>query len=192
MRYPPARNLWRQGWVVAFVLLGLLLIPQAAPAHPPSDMQLAFDRGTRILSVTITHTVADPTTHFVKRVRITAGGSQISNNTYTSQPSPSSFTYTFQMPPSAGGEIQVVAECSILGSTTRSIQIPEGMGAGSPAPGTTLPGQVSGTGTPPIPPGAPPGTRATPPAASPATTAAPAGLLPLAAALALAGWRLRR
>ena len=192
MQYPPARNLWRQGWVVALVLLGILLIPQAAPAHPPSDIQLAFDPGTRILSVTITHTVADPTMHFMKRVHITAGGSQISNNTYTSQPSPSSFTYTYQLPPSAGGEIQVVAECSIFGSTNRSIHIPEGMVSGSPAPGTPLPGRVSGTGTPPIPPGAPPGTRETPPAAAPATTAAPAGLLPLAAALAIAGWRLRR
>ena len=177
---------------MALVLPGLLFIPQAALAHPPSDMQLAFDQGTRMLTVTITHTVADPTTHFVKRVLITAGGSQISNNTYTSQPSPSIFTYTYQLPSSAGGEIQVTAECSIFGSTTRSIQIPEGRMAGNPAPGNMAPDQDTRTFTPPIPPGAPPGTRATPPAAPPAATAAPAGLLPLASALALAGWRLRR
>ncbi|MDD1663725.1 MAG: hypothetical protein LUQ32_00060 [Methanomicrobiales archaeon] len=184
-RYRP-----RTGWVVALLLLGVFLLPQGSPAHPPSDLQLAFDEGARVLSVTITHPVADPATHYVKRVLVTAGGSTLSEHAYTSQPA-SPFTYSYPLPPSAAGEIQVVAECSIQGSATRSLQVPEGPPAGSPAPGTTVPGRATLTVTPPSPPGAPPGTRATLPPA-PATTEAAPGVFPFAAALALAAWRFRR
>jgi hypothetical protein len=162
------------------VLLGLLLLPQGAPAHPPSDLQLAFDEPTRVLSVTITHPVADPATHYVKRVGITAGGATDSGRSYTSQPASSPFTYTYTLRPDVKGEIQVVAECSISGSIARSITVAEG----TPV--------IPGTVTPPSPPGAPPGTRTTLPGAAPPTTEASPGLLPLAAALALAGWRFRR
>ena len=179
------------GRVLALILLGLLLLPQGAPAHPPSDLQLAFDEGTRVLSVTITHPVADPSSHHVKRVLVTAGGSPVSDTAYTTQPA-SPFTYTYPLPPSASGEIQVVAECSITGSLTRSIQVPESSPPGSPAPATTVPDRPVLSVTPPSPPGAPPGTRPTLPATAPATTEAAPGLLPFASALALAAWRFRR
>lgn len=180
MRRFPAHQLSRPGLVITLVLLGLLLLPQGAPAHPPSDLQLAFDEPTRVLSVTITHPVADPATHYVKRVGITAGGATDSGRSYTSQPASSPFTYTYTLRPDVKGEIQVVAECSISGSIARSITVAEG----TPV--------IPGTVTPPSPPGAPPGTRTTLPGAAPPTTEASPGLLPLAAALALAGWRFRR
>ena len=167
---------------IILVTLALFLIPQGVPAHPPSDMVLAFDQGDRVLSVTITHMVADPLTHYVKRVLITTGGSVISDNAYTSQPSPQTFTYTYLLPEGGNGEVEVRAECSIFGSITRSLQVqgasPE-VTAAPASPGTT-PGETatrSGV-TPPAP-------AATPPGAGP-------GLLPIGAAIALAAWRFRR
>jgi hypothetical protein len=153
------------------ILLGaavLLLVPQGAPAHSPTDMQLAFDQGDRILSVTITHPVADPSTHYIKRILITTGGSTITDTAYTSQPSPVTFTYTYLMPQSVNGEIQVKGECSIIGSITRSIQVQQ------ESPRTT--------GTP----GASPPTSATTPA-----RAGP-GFLLITTAVALAVWRFGR
>ncbi len=167
--------------ILLLAALALLLLPQGAPAHPPSDMVLSFDPGTRVLSVTITHIVADPTTHYVKRVLITTGSPVVSDNAYTSQPSPQTFTYTYLLPTGVNGEIQVRAECSIFGSITRSIQLagdttePTGVPA---SPGTS-PGETT-TGT-----GAAPQASATTPA-----RAAP-GLIPVAAAIALAAWRSR-
>ena len=175
---------------IFLLALALLLVPQGAPAHSPSDMQLAFDQGNRILSVTITHTVADPSTHYIKRVLVTTGGSPLSDTAYTSQPSPQTFTYTYLVPEGVNGDIQVRAECSILGSITRSLQI---QGA---SPGVA----TSPQGRPPVPPAAPGTNRpsatnaaGSPPAAPSATpTEAGPGLLPLAAAMALAVWRFRR
>ena len=175
---------------ICLVLLGLLVIPPCASAHPPSDVQLAFDPGSRNLSVTITHMVADPTTHYVKRVLITGGNSVISNNTYTSQPSPSTFTYSYPIPEGVAGEIQVEADCSLFGSTTRSIQVP----GDSSAP--TADAAPPSTVTPPKPPAVP--GKNGPPSTIPATPAATStkagiGFLPAAAAIALvAAWRFRR
>jgi hypothetical protein len=171
--------------VSRLILLGaavLLLVPQGAPAHSPTDMQLAFDQENRILSVTITHLVADPSIHYVKRVLISSGGSVIGDNGYTSQPSPQTFTYTYLLPQGVNGEVEVRAECSILGSISRSLQLkgvsPE-MTAVPASPGTT-PGETVAL----------PGV--TPPAPATAPAMAGPGLLPLAAAMALAAWRFRR
>jgi hypothetical protein len=192
MRSVLKSHLCRPGRVIPLILLGLLLLPQGAPAHSPSDLKLAFDPVARMLSVTITHPVTDPATHHVKRVLVTAGGSVLNDSAYTSQPVSPSFTYTYPVPPGANGEIQATAECSVFGSLTRSIRIPEGQPAVSPAAGTTVPDQATLSMTPPRPPGPPPGTRGTPPVPAPATTEAAPGLLTFMAALALSGWRFRR
>jgi hypothetical protein len=145
-------------------------------------MVLAFDPGTRVLSVTITHMVADPTTHYVRRVLIAAGGSNVSDNAYTSQPFPQTFTYTYLLPPGVNGEVEARAECSIFGSITRSIQLvgetPE-LTAAAAEPGTTPGETTAGSGA------APPASATTPVRAGP-------GLFPVAAAIALAAWRFRR
>jgi hypothetical protein len=189
MRRAPPSHASRLCRVIVPVLLGLLLLPQAAPAHQPSDLRLSFEEPTRVLSVTIDHAVADPGTHYVKRVSVTSGGATVSTRTYSSQPASSPFTYTYTLGPDVKGEIQVVAECSISGSLSRSITVPEGTPAVPPAAG---PGEATLAATPPRPPARPGDSGATPPGTAPATTEAAAGLLPLAGALALAGWRFRR
>ncbi len=171
--------------VSRLILLGaavLLLVPQGAPAHSPTDMQLAFDQGNRILSVSITHPVADPSAHYIKRVLITTGGSTTSDTTYTSQPSPQTFTYIYLMPEDVNGEVQVRAECSILGSISRSLQgedaLPE-VTAVSTATVTIPLTTTAPTG------GVPPAPAATPDVAGP-------GFLPLVVAITLAVWMFRR
>jgi hypothetical protein len=145
-------------------------------------MQLAFDQGNRILSVTITHTVADPSTHYIKRVLITTGGSTISDTAYTGQPSPQTFTYTYLMPQGVNGEVQVRGECSIIGSITRSLQVEDALPEGttvSAATVTTSPNATApAAGVPPVP-------AATPDVAGP-------GFLPLVVAITLAVWLFRR
>ena len=168
-RMIPADHHRRSCRILLLAALALLLLPQGAPAHPPSDMVLAFDPVTRVLSVTITHIVADPTTHYVRRVLITAGNFTVSDNAYTSQPSPQTFTYTYLLPANVSGGIQVRAECSIFGSTTRSLQLTGEI----PTETTAGPG------------GTPTSSATTPKKAGP-------GFLPVVAAIAFATWRLRR
>jgi len=171
--------------VSRLILLGaavLLLVPQGAPAHSPTDMQLALDQENRILSVTITHTVADPSTHYVKRVLITTGGSTITDTAYTSQPAPQTFTYTYLMPQDVNGEVQVRGECSILGSISRSLQVEDALPGVTPVSAATVTTPLTTTAPTG---GVPPAPAATPDVAGP-------GFLPLVVAITLAVWQFRR
>jgi hypothetical protein len=178
------RGISRSARPVILLLFALLLIPQGAFAHPPSDMQPGIQEGDRLLSVTITHTVADPAAHYVNRVLVTAGGITINDTAYTSQPTANTFTYTYPLPQGISGEILVKAECSIAGSITRSL----GIQGAAPTPSIL-----------PVPPEAPvrspaataPAGDTTPVPAATSTRAGP-GLLPLIAGAALAVWRFRR
>jgi hypothetical protein len=172
------------------VVLILLLVPQGALAHPPTDVQASSD-ANGILSVTITHPVGNPLTHYIKRVLVTAGGSTIIENVYTSQPAEGTFTYTYTLPPGVSGELRVTADCSIAGSRSSAILIP----AGTTVPAASIP---AATGTASLQTATEPGLPATTAAgtapAAPGTTPtkAGAGLFPIAAAAALAVWRFRR
>ncbi len=179
--------------MISILVLVLALLPPGVNAHAPSGVLPAFDEGSRVLSVSITHPVANPSTHYISRVLVTAGDTVVSDTRYTIQPTSQPFTYTYPVPPGVKGEIRVTAECSITGSQSATLQVPEGDPAGTPLPGLTTP--ATAAATPPRPPGPPPGTSSTlPPATPPATTGAGPGPLPVVAALALAlaGWRLRR
>jgi hypothetical protein len=87
------------------------------------------------LTATITHTVADPTTHYVYRVAILVNGVPANTILYSSQPSDSQFTYHYPVNAAPGDLIEVTAECNIAGSITRALVVGEGQeqeGASTP------------------------------------------------------------
>jgi len=92
-------------------------------AHSPSSMSLSYDSTSEVLSVTITHSVSDPNSHFIESVEIKVNGSTAINQPYTSQPSSSTFTYQYDITAGDGATIQVIATCNQAGSITRSIAI---------------------------------------------------------------------
>jgi hypothetical protein len=155
-------------------------------------MQLAFDEGTGQLSVTITHQVADPTTHYVKRVLIQQETTVLLDTPYTSQPSAQTFTYTYPIPPEVAGTVEVKAVCSITGEISRTLQIarltptstltvatPTGT---SPTPATLSPVTVTTTVA----------TPAETAAAAPSPVAGGIAVAALGALAVLAVWWVRR
>ncbi|MDD1666956.1 MAG: hypothetical protein LUO96_00675, partial [Methanomicrobiales archaeon] len=79
----PPHGFARTPVVISILVLVLALLPAGVPAHAPSGVQPAFDEGSRVLSVSITHPVADPSTHYIKRVLVTAGDTVVSDTLYT-------------------------------------------------------------------------------------------------------------
>jgi|GEM_PF-2002345 len=187
----PSRTLPAIRWG-CLVLCVILATTQGALAHNPSAITVDFDAGTRQLSVTITHTVPDPATHYVKEVKIRQGSTTFSESKYTSQPSGETFTYTYPIPLDVTGIIEVKAECNLGGEKTKALAI------SSYTPATTLPGTTTAVTTPPLVTFPPPtGTQT---AATPAgtTTAAPSpaaggiAAVALVALAVLAVWWARR
>ncbi|MFX1503732.1 MAG: hypothetical protein ACFFDH_22415, partial [Promethearchaeota archaeon] len=106
-----------------FLIILISMTTVNTKAHNPSNMSLSYDSNTKVLSVSITHTVTNPSSHYIEYVLIRVNGSTVLNQIYTSQPSTSSFTYDYNITAGDRATIQVTASCSISGSITRSITI---------------------------------------------------------------------
>jgi hypothetical protein len=102
----------------------LLLVSSQTIATSPEDMVLSYDIDTSTLEVTITHNTLDPNSHYVYKVDIKINGVLYSSEQYTSQPTTSTFTYTYTVEANAGDEISVTAICVLFGSITKSLVVP--------------------------------------------------------------------
>jgi hypothetical protein len=109
--------------LVSLMLLSLVVFSATTMAHPPIDMQLHYDLDQGLLSVTIVHETPAPTVHYVNRVVVKLNDEPILDETYTSQPTNSEFTYEYAFAAEAGDIIEVTAYCIIQGSITRSITV---------------------------------------------------------------------
>ncbi len=102
-------------------LLSFPLFIFPVKAHAPSGMSLDYSFTKQELNVSITHNVVNPGTHFVISVTIRVNGSIAISETYTSQPTASSFMYQYNITAGHGASIQTTAECSIGGTISRSL-----------------------------------------------------------------------
>ena len=103
--------------------LTVLLLITTVSAHPPSDLNLTYNQTTGNLSATFIHQVADPTTHYLKNVKVSVNGNETINQDYTSQPTADIFTYIYPINASPKSVIDVTGVCVIGGSIERSITI---------------------------------------------------------------------
>jgi len=92
--------------------------PITANAHRPGSVTLDYDVDTKVLNVTISHSVSNPSKHYVDKVKIALNGELIKTFEYTSQPDDATFTYQYSIEATKGDELKVKAECSYFGSRT--------------------------------------------------------------------------
>jgi len=111
-----------------------------AKAHPPSAVNLAYDLNTQVFTVSITHSVSSPTSHYVDSVTITVNGSTVLTEDYTSQPSSLTFVYEYNITANNGAEIQALATCELGGSLIACIVV--GSGSCGQGGGAVIPGYI--------------------------------------------------
>ena len=92
-----------------------------AKAHSPQGIDLSYNANTQTLTATITHSVADNTTHFVISVIIQVNGSIVLTSPYTSQPDVLNFVYQYSIIADNGARIQATATCNQGGSISACI-----------------------------------------------------------------------
>ena len=104
--------------ILVSALVGIALLSGGVLAHPPSDVVVTYDQNSGDLIVAISHNVDDPTTHYVKKVTVTQGGTVLIEKSYTSQPDKVSFTYHYSLPQldRNKGDVMVNAQCNMVGS----------------------------------------------------------------------------
>ena len=114
------------------VLLIITILPTPSLAHPPSGIQMEYDIGTQKLNVTITHNTGNPGTHYIYKVTVKRNNDLVIDEQYTSQPTSSVFTYTYDVAAADGDILEAYAECNQGGSQTEQLTVVE--------PDVTLPG----------------------------------------------------
>lgn len=102
-------------------LLTIFAHPQKSYANPPQDVNISYNSGSQILTVTITHKSSATSFHYIKHVEIRKNGTVVSDNTYNNQPEPETFTYNYKLTAAEGDKLEVTASCSIWGDKTATL-----------------------------------------------------------------------
>ena len=107
-------------------LLGMLVIFLAiattAYAHPPRDIKITFDSGTKVVTAVIMHDVANPLNHYIEKVDVELNGNEIIAHNISRQDNNDSQTVSYLIPDvKDGDEISVEGHCSISGSLRKKI-----------------------------------------------------------------------
>jgi hypothetical protein len=92
-------------------------------AHSPSTLTVSYNLQTQELRITITHQVANPSTHYISKVEIKKNNVTYNTTFYTEQPDPNSFTYSYTVNATVGDTLQVTASCIQGGSKTSQLTI---------------------------------------------------------------------
>lgn len=120
------------------VLIGIgcaLIAP--AIAHPPSALALEYDTERQTLLVAVTHTVDDPSNHYVTRLELSRNGAPYLTKDYYSQPAKSEFTYTLAVEAVSGDELGVIAYCNRYGTFQKELTVSVPAGPLTSAPSAT-------------------------------------------------------
>ena len=130
-------------FLISFLVVCFLigLFGTSVTAHSPSEMMLGYESVNQTLEVSITHQVSNPDTHYIYNIILKKNGETVNSYDYTSQPSSTSFTYTYDINATNGDVIAVVANCIQGGSISNDVTITaEGSssGSGSSTPGFEL------------------------------------------------------
>ena len=118
------------GAAIAAVLF-IVLSSMPVVAHSPANMTLDYNWDTQTLSVTISHSVSDPNSHYIQTIVIYKNDVMVHTESYTSQGSTSGASDTFNIAAVDGDVLRVWANCSVSGFIERTITVNE--------PGTTTP-----------------------------------------------------
>ena len=99
-------------------------VASLAYAHPPSDIKITFDAGTKTLHAVIMHNTSNPISHYIKKVAIGLNGKEIIEHGISREDNNESQTVNYLIPDVKDGDvISVEAYCSISGKLKKEITV---------------------------------------------------------------------
>ncbi|MCX6089752.1 MAG: hypothetical protein WCP87_01130 [Atribacterota bacterium] len=106
-------------------VVGIVLISGVALAHPPSAVNLSYDKDAKLLKITVLHSVPNPTgDHFVKQVTVKLNGIQVVLQNFLSQSGNGEQVVQYVIIDAKPGDsVEVQAFCSKFGDNTNILKI---------------------------------------------------------------------
>ncbi len=110
---------------LAFLVLlsGLLLSSSAIIAHPPSNVELNYRGETKTLQVKVSHSVGNPSSHYVEKVTVTVNGERAITKDYEKQNKSSGSSFEYKLDVQNGDLIEVEAECNRFGAASGTLEV---------------------------------------------------------------------
>jgi len=107
--------------IFVFAVFIFLLLFSSVHAHPPSDIKINFDLGTKMLNVVITHNTNNPANHYIERVEIWVRSRKVIEHKILRQDNNQTQTVSYLIPDANPGDvISVGAYCSVNGRLERN------------------------------------------------------------------------
>jgi len=113
------------------IVIIFLLIPSIS-AHPPTKLNITYDKSNSELIVNITHSVTNINNHYIESVNIKINGITIDNYNYTSQPDKTFISYKYIISADLGDVIEVKATCNEFGSITKELTVEKNISTSTP------------------------------------------------------------
>jgi len=106
------------------VLVIIFATVSLAYAHPPSDIKITFDAGTKMLHAVIMHDVSSPLNHYINKVDVALNGKEVIEHSISRQDNNDTQTVTYLIPDVKDGDVvSVEAYCSISGKLKKEITV---------------------------------------------------------------------
>jgi desulfoferrodoxin (superoxide reductase-like protein) len=122
--YRHGRRYAMMGRVWPVLLAAILLISQAAYAHPPSEIQLSYDKYSKTVKIKIDHPVTNTRTHFISEVKMFLNGEQVLDHKFKMQENEASHFLSYAIPDAENGDIvRVEAYCNSFGKKFGEVKI---------------------------------------------------------------------
>ncbi len=104
----------------------LLVTMKASFSHPPESIIADYDTTTKILQVTVNHSVKNSAKHYINKIEIGLNGEQIIEQKNKKQIDNSFQKYTYTLADvEIDDSLNVTAYCNISGKKSISVQIKE-------------------------------------------------------------------
>jgi len=104
-------------------LLVMTSSPLLVAAHSPASMSLDYDFGSQILTVTISHTVTNPASHYIENITVYKNDVKVESRLYSSQADSTTASDTISITAENGDELRVWAECVQGGTVQNTITV---------------------------------------------------------------------
>ncbi len=105
-------------------ILVLMLVSFMAFAHPPQKVELLFNKETKVLEITVVHTVKNINTHNIDVIIVFVDGEEFKVINSKVQTNEQKHIVKLEMPNiKSGSIIKVKAKCNKMGAKTATIKI---------------------------------------------------------------------
>jgi uncharacterized membrane protein YozB (DUF420 family) len=112
--------------LTSIILLLLLASSLPVAAHEPEAMTIIYNDRMDVLTVSIGHDVKDGTTHYVDRIEVYIGNSQVIERVFNEQPR-DNYNERFTLKADEGDDVRVLAYCKLEGEIEETMTIGSGI-----------------------------------------------------------------